>query len=268
MKDKDIVKVEMSEKHDPDEIADRSLNRRKALQFIGMGALGVGSVGDISSASPSRKEGKRSYDVERLTGDEKQKLAADARHTPRFKRLRKHFRNEHQLQVDESGVNAYDLTIRSDSESQSYELVVFPLQYDGGDAEIVIILQNGEFVDSRSGIVDVDEETETAHVTLASVENGEVRSQVTQQNLSRKPGTDDASTQISQCGACIEIVHFVCDNGCGLSSIAICAALGLTGGVAGVGCSVIAAYVCWKIDYPGDCRRNTARGLCRYYDYC
>lgn len=255
----------MSEEHDTDE----QFDRRKALQFIGMGALGIGGFGGDSDASSSANEATRNYDVEEQTGSEKRKTTADARRTSRFRKLRKHFRKEHGLEVDRSGVNAYDLTVSSDGESQSYELVTFPLEYDGGDAEIVIVLQDGEFVDSRSGIVDVDEKTETARITAASVENGEVRSEVTKQDLSRTPGSDgEASAQISQCGACIEIVHFVCDNGCNLSSVAICAAVGLAGAVAGIGCSVIAAYVCWKIDYPGDCRRNTARGLCRYYGYC
>lgn len=249
--------------------SESKLNRRRILQFLGTGVLSASGLGGVSSASPSTKEGVKSYDTVELTSREKKKTIANARRTSKFKQLRKHFKKEYNLKVDKSAVSAYDLTIGSDSEIEKYQIATFPLEYKKGDAEIVIGLQNGEFVGYKSGMIDIDEKKEIAHITIASVESGQARSQDTRVDLSKKPGRgDDVTPQISKCDICIEVVHFVCDNGCSLSSFVICLGIGLAGGAVGAACSLVSAYVCWKIDYPADCQRNTARGLCRYYNYC
>jgi len=258
----------MPEKHDSDDTAEDSLNRRKAIQFIGAGAFSIAGLGGISSASPAPVQRNRSYDVTELTSEQKDQAISDARRTSRFKKLQKYFEKEYGYSINKPEVSAYDLTISSEDKSKEYRMVTFPLDQDE-QAEIVIILQNGEFVYSNSGIVDADRDKETIQVTAVSVENGQVNSQVVQEDLSQGPATvgdDEVSTQISQCGICTEVTDFICDNGCGLSGLSICAAVGLANAFAGVGCAVISQYMCWKIDTK-DCSRNSAREICLKYKY-
>ena len=256
----------MPKENDADKTEDESSpSRRRVLQFIGAGAFSVGGLGGVARASPGREA--RSYDTEKLTGAERNRTVGLARRTSEFRQLRKYFKKHFNLKIDKSSVSAYNLTISTDNTSENYQMISFPLEYKE-EADIVIVLQDGEFVTSKSSIVDIDKEKETARITTASVEKGQVESQDAQLDLSTGTVNDgEVSAQVSLCGACVELTHFICDRRCGLGTAAICAAVGLAGAVPGLGCTALAAYLCYKID-PSDCRRNSARALCRYYGYC
>lgn len=62
---------------------------------------------------------------------------------------------------------------------------------------------------------------------------------------------DQVTASSSSCSACKLLYDVACNVGCGVGMAVICALAGLTTGIGGVACTVVAGLVCYAIDLYG-----------------
>lgn len=263
------------------ERSEPKVNRRNILQVVGVSALGTTGFGGIASADSTQSPPEIS--IEQLTGVEENKAIKHAKSTSDFSILEETISSEYNLSLDRSNNQSEKLIVnRGGKEIEKYELVTFftedyslAKENGGPRAEITICLQDGELYRSNAVVFNTinsqiaASDRELVEVIKLSVEGNQVRteSQIVDSEL-ESTIVGPTPADINKCSACKEIFRFVCDNGCGLSTTAICLAAGIvTSPFGSAACSAIALVVCDNIDLSEDCDAS-ALIFCRDQGYC
>lgn len=229
-----------------------NLNRRKVIQMMGIGTVGIAGLGTASGASRSSNDGTR---VESLNGSGKREAVAIAKDTPEFELLRDELEEKYGYELDQSKTQVFE---GDDEDGSSYQVVSFyPVAtVESGDerdeADLAVTLKHNSFYDAGATVTEYEDEP--GAVTVLTTDQGAVATESASLDQSI---SSSAVTMQSRCGICRDVSTVICNRGCSLGGATICAIAGF-GTIGSIACAAVVNEICRR--YGGGVReacRNT-----------
>lgn len=175
--------------------------------------------------------------------------------------------NERGYKLNQADAQGLSTTV----EDTYYEAVGFPFtSTDNSKVTLVAIIKDSKIIKVQATILHRDKDLFPTSADVLTVNGGIVKTEsattesiigveakakiasiVSIVSTSPLSQLGQVTSSSSSCSACKLLYDVACNVGCGVGMATICALAGLTTGIGGVACTVVAGLVCYAIDLYG-----------------
>jgi halocin C8-like bacteriocin domain-containing protein len=175
--------------------------------------------------------------------------------------------NEKGYELNQADAQGLSTTVKD----TYYEAVALPFaSTDNSEVTLVAVIKDNKIVKVQATVLHRDKDLFPTSVDVLTVNGNNVETEsattdsivgvgaktkiasiVSIASTSPISHLDQAISSSSSCSACKLLYDVACNVGCGVGMATICAIAGLTTGIGGVACTVVAGLVCYAIDLYG-----------------